>query len=142
MGGIITGVVVGVIVALAGAVTNYLLTMWRDERLWQREDRYRDYTERRRLYADFLAATYPVVAGDRGNSEPFERLANHLMAIRLVAPELLIQPAEELYGYVIRLANTSVDWRDEFEYRRLAENFVQVSRVDLEKVSEARIAGG
>jgi hypothetical protein len=54
VGSIITGAVVGIVVAVAGAVANYYLTKRRDERHWEREDELRFQKERFEAYSRFM----------------------------------------------------------------------------------------
>jgi len=58
---IITGVVIGALVALAGAVWNYYMTKWRDQDHWQREDELRYQEQRLAAYTRFLRTTETVV---------------------------------------------------------------------------------
>ena len=94
---IITGVVVGVVVALAGAVTNYFLTKWRDERHWQREDEVRKQESKQRAYEEFTALT---LLPDRFHEtdEHFEQLARALAGIDLYAAPDVRRAAQRAYN--------------------------------------------
>ena len=63
---IIIGAVIGVIVAIAGAITNYLIASSRDKERWKREDRIRGYEFRRDAYAKLLEVADRIVEGETG----------------------------------------------------------------------------
>jgi hypothetical protein len=64
---VLSGVVVGVVVAGVGAIVSHLLIMQRERKRWEREDQkqreaferedqYRDHAERLKAYGEFMAA--------------------------------------------------------------------------------------
>ena len=94
---IITGVVVGVVVALAGAVTNYFLTKRRDERHWQREDEVRKQESKQRAYEEFASL---VFLPDRFHetSEHYEQLAWALARMDLYGAPDVRSAAKRAYN--------------------------------------------
>ena len=97
MAAIITGVVVGVVVALAGAVTNYFLTKRRDERHWQREDEVRKQESKQRAYEEFAAL---IFLPDRFHetSEHYEQLAWALARMDLYGAPDVRSAAKRAYN--------------------------------------------
>jgi hypothetical protein len=113
---IITGVVIGVVVAVAGAVTNYFLTKWRDERHWHREDEVRKQESKQHAYEEFTALTF---LPDRFHEtdEHFLHLARALAGVDLHAAPAVREAAQRAYNLELK--------RDEHEeeseeYKRLA----------------------
>ncbi len=98
---IITGVVVGVVVALAGALTNYFLTKWRDERHWQREDEVRKQESKQRAYEEFAALTF---LPDRFHetSEHYEQLAWALARMDLYGAPDVRSAAKRAYNLELK----------------------------------------
>ena len=80
---VVTGILIGAVVAAVGALVNYLLGLRRDRQRWDREDErqrerwnredqqrreewdheheFRDYVERRSAYSEFVASTDPPI---------------------------------------------------------------------------------
>ena len=101
MAAIITGVVVGVVVALAGAVTNYFLTKRRDERHWQREDEVRKQESKQRAYEEFTKLTF-LPPGFHETSEHYEKLASALAGVELYAAPAVREAAKRSYNLELK----------------------------------------
>jgi hypothetical protein len=87
--------------ALLGAGSAFVASFFADRRRFKREDTYRDYAERREVYAEFLSS-WRDLESHSGESELEEwfrgedrqKVERSLAVIRLIAPGLVEQAAE------------------------------------------------
>jgi hypothetical protein len=47
---------VGGLLAIAGVLLGFVGNYWREKQQWKREDKYRDYAERRQVYTEFIVS--------------------------------------------------------------------------------------
>ena len=95
------GVMVG---AAISSVLTYVLQKASDERMFKREDKYRDYAEQRQVYAEFLSSWRDLElrrekVGDKEEwyrGEAIQKLEMSLAVIRLTAPEHVENAAERM----------------------------------------------
>jgi hypothetical protein len=114
---VVTGILIGAVVAAVGALVNYLLGVQRDRQRWDREDErqrdrwnredqqrreewdhehdFRDYEERRSAYSEFMASTDRLFAGDH-SEEAFQEYRQRAAVVRLIAPAEVEKAADKL----------------------------------------------
>lgn len=148
---IVSGIVIGAVVAAVGALVNYALTLRREQQRWDREDQrqqerwdredrlrqeawnheheFRDYQERRTTYSEFVASVDRLFAGDH-SSEAFQGYRKCDAAVRLIAPPEVGSAAHRL-GYVARGSRVG-----NAEYGGALQAFVAATREDLGKDPE------
>ena len=145
---VVTGILIGAVVAAVGALVNYLLGLRRDRQRWDREDErqrerwnredqqrreewdhehdFRDYAERRSAYSEFVASTDRLFAGDH-SEEAFREYRQCDAVVRLVAPAEVEKAADQL-GYTARKSMVG-----NAEYRGALQRFLKAAREDLGK---------
>jgi predicted acylesterase/phospholipase RssA len=145
---VVTGILIGAVVAAVGALVNYLLGVRRDRQRWDREDErqrdrwnredqqrreewdhehdFRDYEERRSAYSEFMASTDRLFAGDH-SEEAFQEYRQHDAVVRLIAPAEVEKAADKL-GYIA--CGSTVG---NAEYRGALQEFIKAAREDLGK---------
>ena len=104
---VVTGILIGAVVAAVGALVNYLLGLRRDRQRWDREDErqrkrwsredqqrredwdyeheFRDYEERRSAFSEFVASTDRLFTGDH-SEEVFRDYRQRDAVVCLIAP--------------------------------------------------------
>ena len=153
MSQVVTGILIGAVVAAVGALVNYLLGLRRDRQRWNREDErqlerwyredqqrqetwvreneYRDYQERRAAYIEFVAICDRIFAGNHNNEEAYAYAVNEYhkceAALRLIAPPVVWRKAYHL-AYVSRGRRTGMA-----EYNGARAELFMAAREDLGK---------
>jgi len=145
---VVTGILIGAVVAAVGALVNYLLGLRRDRQRWDREDErqrerwnrenqqrreewdheheFRDYEERRSAYSELAASTDRLFAGDH-SEEAFQEYRQREAVVRLIAPAEVEKAADKL-GYIARKSSVG-----NTEYRGVLQVFLKAAREDLGK---------
>ena len=145
---VVTGILIGTVVAAVGALVNYLLGLRRDRQRWDYEDErqrerwnredqqrreewdyeheFRDYVERRSAYMEFVASTDRLFAGDH-SEEAFREYRQREAVVRLLAPAEVEKAADKL-GYTARESSVG-----NAEYRGVLQVFLKAAREDLGK---------
>ncbi len=144
---VLVGALVGVLVAVAGAIANFVLARRRDRaqwsreedverRHWEREDRLRDYQERRLAYKALLRFADLMHGQERERWEqttgrPFyDEYRDAVNDVRLIAPPIVWDAADTLET----LARHGVG---NAEYGLAKNTFIALAREDLGKPQEA-----
>jgi predicted acylesterase/phospholipase RssA len=153
---IISGIVIGAVVAAVGALVNYVLAVRREQQRWDREDQrqqerwdredrlrqeawdheheFRDYQERRTTYSEFVASVDRLFAGGPNSEETlqeaFQEYRKCDAAVRLSAPPEILAAADRL-GYVARGSRVG-----NAEYGGALQAFIKATRKDLGKEPE------
>lgn len=143
---VLVGGLVGAIVAAAGAIANFVATRRRDRdhwahdeaverRRWEREDRIRDYQERRTAYATFLKLAdhrhsgAPDLMDEAAGVDSYNEFVDALNHVRLIGPPSVSGLADHL-EIAIRHGVSMA------EYKGLKSAFIEAAREDLGKPSE------
>jgi hypothetical protein len=143
MGSIVTGAIVGSVVAIVAAVVNYLAFRSRDtaqrkhdlgmqEARWDREDDLRDYEERRDLYATLLshASGYRyghALRGFEGKPDALDALNVDMQGIAELVEKIRLISSDAVYEAARDLENAIQDLR----LKNLLEHHVEVTGTEL-----------
>ena len=129
---ILSGVIIGVVVAVVGTIVSHILVSRREKERWEREDAYRDYVELKESCVQFLNASDRIWNGAR-DKEAFGKFRLRWIELRLVATQEITRAATELYMLILGLAPELSSSVDTAEYGEKVNNLVDTVRSELEK---------